>query len=107
MATTEQIAQLKALLGPAGFGVNDTDLGVLIDSANGDLNKVAADRWGTYASSTANLVNVSESGSSRNMSEVHKNALNMAAYFRKLSESANPTPEPVSDRPRTRPIVRA
>lgn len=104
MAEEQDIEQLKALLGAALQGLTDDQVGALIDASDGDLNKIAADRWGAYASSTATLVTTSESGSSRSLGDIHKNALSLAAYYRSLSKASNPAE--IAGRSRTRPIER-
>lgn len=45
------------------------------------MQGLAADIWREKAASYAGLVSVSESGSSRQMSDLHKNAIAMAKAF--------------------------
>lgn len=103
MATTDQIAQLRILIGEP----NDVDpwtdefLGQLIDTA-GTVDKAAQTFWRGKAASSAHLVDISEGGSSRKMSDVHKNYLAMAGTFADPGE-ALPAARPA----RTRAIKRA
>lgn len=80
MATPTQIESIRRLTNSAE-GYTDEELGALIDSGMTE-NQIAYRVWNEIAASTASLVNVSESGSSRNLSDLHKNALTMANTFR-------------------------
>ena len=69
--------------------------------------QVAVDYWESVASRSATLVDVSEAGSSRSLSQIRKNALDMAEYWRKRSgqgESNTPVKRRVT---KIRPIERA
>lgn len=83
MATAEQIAALRLLIAePIDSAIyTDAVLGALIDSLTGDLNKSAYSVWVQKAAAAAELVDISEGGSSRKMGDVHEQALNMAAHF--------------------------
>lgn len=59
----------------------DTKLGAIIDAYEGNVRAAAAHVWTAKAASAAHLVNISEGGSSRQMSDIHKNALAMASAF--------------------------
>lgn len=103
MATPAQIAQLRLLIGTTTL--SDEELGEMID-AEGTIEGAAAAVWESKAASSAQLVNVSESGSSRSLSDVHKNALTMAKYWR--DQASDESPENPETRPtRTRAIERA
>jgi hypothetical protein len=78
-------------------------IGALIDANAEDLRATASDIWTAKASATTFLVDVSENGSSRKLSDIHKNYLAMARQFR--SESVDLLAAQ-SIRPTTRPIVR-
>lgn len=86
MATPDQITALRAMIGQPDNVEPWTDavLGTIIDAAKGELNTAAYNVWTSKAASTASLVDVTEGGSSRKMSDVHKNALAMASVFRGL-----------------------
>lgn len=70
--------------------------------------KIAVDYWENVASRAATLVDVSEAGSSRSLSQIRKNALDMAQYWRKLAglEDTNAN-EPKKRRTVIRSIERA
>lgn len=72
-----------------------------------DLNLVAAEAWTIRAGRYHALVNTSESGSSRSMGDLYKNALAMAAMYRGLYDKENAPAESASGRTRTGKVVRA
>lgn len=82
MATAEEIAAFRLLINQP----NDVDpytdeaLSARLDAAPSTQN-LAKQIWLELASTYAQMVNVSESGSSRQMSDLHKNALAMAKAF--------------------------
>lgn len=83
MATSEQIAALRLLINEPDNVAPYTDaaLGAAIDAAEGNLNAAARGFWITKAASYASLVDTSEGGSSRKMSDLAKNALAMVKFF--------------------------
>lgn len=83
MATPEEIAAFRLLIGAPDNVDPYTDevLSDRIDAAEGDLNGLASSIWREKAAHYSTLVDVSESGSSRKLSDLHKNALAMAASF--------------------------
>lgn len=85
MATVEQIAALRLLIAEQidAEPYTDTKLSDRID-AGGDLNTVAAEVWQEKAAKYADLVDISEGGSSRKMGDLHEQALNMVAHFRSI-----------------------
>lgn len=84
MATETQIAALRAMIGQPENAEPWTDevIGALIDTAGGDLNLAAYNAWLSKAATASSMVDISEGGSSRKMSDLHKNALAMAAVFK-------------------------
>ena len=113
MAETAQIARLRLLLGPGVL--TDEDLGKVIDLAvpggetNPDMLEAEALAWETAAARYHALVDTSESGSSRSMSQMHKNAMAMAASVRKRIAERNAllvVEIPVTSRSGTRKITR-
>lgn len=83
MATPDEVAELrfKTGLAPNDNTYGDDDaLGALIDE-KGSVNAAASEIWQMKAASYSTLVNVSESGSSRSMGDLYKNALGMAQYY--------------------------
>jgi hypothetical protein len=99
MATIDQIENVRRITNGAE-GYTDQQLNTLIDSGMSD-QAIAYRIWNEIAASTALLVNTSESGSSRSLSDLHKNALTMAANF---------APQPLVDEfgapKRTRKMIR-
>lgn len=69
-----------------------------------DMRLLAATLWEAKAAEAVDMVDVSESGSSRSMGQVHAHALKMAERYRApAADSQNIG----AGRTRTRPIVRA
>lgn len=102
MADATQIADLRRLTGETGSTTySDEELSARIDAANGDLRTVAADIWEEKAATYAEMVDISEAGSSRKNGELYKNAIAMHAFFtdEETVSAAGATT--------TRPIVRA
>lgn len=90
MATVEQIAALRLLIAEQinAEPYTDTRLGLRIDAA-GDLNTVAAAVWQEKAAKYADLVDISEGGSSRKMGDLHEQALNMVLHFQSMTPAAS------------------
>jgi len=82
MATAEDIAALRLLINEPNDVEPWTDevLAAIIDSTT-SLPAAASQVWTSKAASYSSLVDVSESGSSRKLGDLHKNALGMAAHF--------------------------
>ena len=79
MATAEQIASFRLLIDEATDKApyDDISLNTRLDAASSPQS-LAREIWLEKAAKYASLVNVSESGSSRAMSDLHKNAIAMA-----------------------------
>lgn len=75
MATAD-IDRLRALTDGA-VGITDADLQLAIE-AEGGVKQAAVHVWRVKAGSYSTLVNISESGSSRNLGDLQKQALTMA-----------------------------
>jgi hypothetical protein len=86
----------------------DEDIAGLLASRNGDTAAVAYDIWSFKASDAANLVDMSEAGSSRSLGALYRQCLEMAQFWGKQSpailESQRGTPKRGA---RTRAIERA
>lgn len=107
MASDEMVQQLKMLLG-GGSDISDTELGNIIDYNSEDLDASASYAWEQRAAKYHGLVNVSESGSSRSLGDLYKNAIAMAAYYRgKKTDGVDDPDDPGPARTRTGRIVRA
>lgn len=106
MATTEDIAALRVKIDePTSTTYSDEMLDTVLEQADNNLDAAAAELWEGKAARYSRLVNVSESGSSRNMSDLHKNALAMVKLYADRAGSGD-NPVAVTARPRTRAIVR-
>lgn len=81
MATSDEIAALRLLIAePDDTTYSDVVLSNLLDGSMSP-NAAAATIWTQKAAAAATFVNVSESGSSRSLGDLQKNALNMASAF--------------------------
>lgn len=107
MATPEEREALRR----KGGIVDDTDvytddlLDEYLSATDGDLDEAAARIWREKAAAFAELVDISEAGSSRKNSDLYKNAMEQAAYFEGVGEEGD-VPEP-GTYSTTRRIVRA
>lgn len=92
MATEEQIFELRGLISEPddSNGWTDERLSSLIDGT-ATMNAAAARGWLLKAGEYASLVDVSESGSSRKLSDLRKNAMEMSQYYGSLDGAATPT----------------
>lgn len=63
-----------------GEGWDEEKIGLLLDSGL-STSKVVRQWWSNRSAATAGFVNVSESGSSRSLSDIHKQALGMLKYW--------------------------
>jgi hypothetical protein len=81
MATAGEIASFRLLIAePTEDPYTDAVLSDILDAAT-SVNGAAATIWTQKAAAAATLVNVSESGSSRSLGDLSKNALAMAKVF--------------------------
>lgn len=83
MASAEAIAELREKIGDdtEPYTYPDEVLNALIDQADGDTDQVASGIWRRKAASYAEMVDVSEAGSSRKNSDLFKNATAMADWY--------------------------
>lgn len=108
MTVADYLSDLRTLTAASEEDFSDSDLlDVLTVWTDGegvtDLNMAVAVVWEIKAGRYAELVDVTEAGSSRKLSDLSKNALAMSTKYRKISEAAVVT---VAVRPRTRAIER-
>jgi hypothetical protein len=101
MASDEQFQQLVLMVGSEML--SEDQIRQIIDLNDGDMNASAAQVWEIRAGKYHGLVNISESGSSRSMGDLHKNALAMAAMYRAKDVSEEAV---VTSRSGTRRITR-
>lgn len=81
MATAEDIAELRRLTDePTQVTYTDEVLNVRLDAAD-SMKLLAASIWREKASTLAGLADVREGNSSRNLSQLYKQALDVANSF--------------------------
>ena len=86
MATPEQVADVRRMADePTDANYTDAEISAMVDEL-GSTTAAAARIWQTKAGQYAKLVNTSESGSSRAMGDMYKNALQMAKYYEDQSK---------------------
>lgn len=107
--TTEQTAQVallrKMVDEPTTAVYSDDELYLVLSQAEMDLDAASAEIWGMKAARFAGLVDTSESGSSRSMSQLYRNALQMKTMHEaRIKEEVAVTTAEV--RPRVRRAVR-
>lgn len=108
MATNDDYLRLRRMTGEVGSDTyTDTDLETFIDAA-GSLEAAAARIWGEKASAYADLVDITEAGSSRKNSDLFSHAKAQQEYFSGISGDAGGggTGVPTSAYSTTRRIVR-
>ena len=105
MATAEQIAEVRVKIAEPLNSEPWTDeiIEAMIDASAGSTDAVAKTVWNSKAAQVAHLVDISEGGSSRKMSDMHKNFLNIAKSF----ETEAGLPEAAVRSSMTREITRA
>lgn len=105
MASAAAIASLRLLIAePDQTRFTDQQLSDAIDAAAGNVNKAAYEVWVMKAASAADLVDMSEGGSSRKMGDLHEQALSMAAHFAsEISGAVGDGPKPTRIRKLARP----
>lgn len=111
MATPAELARLRQLideLDPAGEWPDELLETILDETQNADgtvnLRKAAAEVWEAKTAVFISLVDVTESGSSRRMSQAFDHAQKMALMFRGTSE--DPSLADLVSRPQSQKIVR-
>lgn len=87
--------RLRGLLGetipdggtPADTNFSEAQIDAWLTMANFDIDRAAVEGWRNKAAMYANLVNVTEGNASRQMSDLHKHALDMVKAFSTSSSS--------------------
>lgn len=107
MATADQIAQVRLYVNEPDDvdPYQDVDIAALIDSL-GSVEMASSAIWTQKASSYAELVDVTEAGASRKMSDLHKNALAMSRYFADKDAGIDPNVPTGIGHAKTHRIVR-
>lgn len=104
MATNDEYLQLRRMTGEVGSSTyTDADLDIFI-TTSGDLNAAAAAIWAEKAAAYADLVNISEAGSSRSNSDLFKHAADQRDHFAAVAAA---TVAVSTGSTTTRPIQRA
>lgn len=105
MANNDDYLRLRRMAGEVDSDTyTNADLDIFIANASGDLNSAASLIWGEKASSYADLVNISEAGSSRSNSDLYKQAKQQEQYYSGLADASATAAAGYST---TRPIKRA
>ena len=97
MADQDEIDKVKEALGGGEYatenGYDDNKIEDLLDAGQ-TPNSIAASFWESRWSASAELIDISESGSSRGLSAVTRNAKDLAALYRHRAdnEASSPTP---------------
>lgn len=106
MATADELTLVREYISEAddANGWTDARIAVFVDQAD-NLMLAAADVWAVKAGNVASLVNVSESGSSRSLGDLLRQAKEMEAYYRQRGEAAGSVA--LADGPVIRRISRA
>lgn len=83
MATASQISDVRANTNEPDDtnGYTDIVIGTLIDALGNNVNLASGAIWRRKAAKFAELVDVSEAGASRKMSDLFKHATAMADHF--------------------------
>lgn len=88
MATQDEIAAIRRMIAEQDETTYaDAVLAVRIDASD-SLDALAAEIWSEKAASYSKLVNISESGSSRSMGDLYKNAMTMSKFFSGKTQAA-------------------
>lgn len=105
MSDNDDYLRLRRMTGETQDKINytDADLDILILASAGNLNVAAASIWREKAAGYADLVDISEAGSSRKNSDLYNRAQAQADYFSKASTAGVALVEGFST---TRRIVR-
>lgn len=90
MAELADIARLRRLIGEPDDVEPWTDavLSAIIDT-NDTLNEAALEVWESKLASSAGMVDTTESGSSRKLSQLNDQAAKMVAYYKGLTTPDN------------------
>lgn len=109
MANNDDYLRLRRMTGEVDSTTyTNTDLDMFIERAVGDMTVAASLIWGEKASAYADLVNISEAGSSRSNSDLFRHAIEQREYFLSLAGGSEvpPTVIPEATSSTTRRIVR-
>jgi hypothetical protein len=107
MADADLIQETRDMLGqnPEQFGWDDVRIEAELDAGNSSAT-IARKFWESRMVSQTNMADMSESGSSRSLSQIFKNAQAAAAYFQGREAAEDPANQPASNNAVSRPIRR-
>lgn len=106
MATTTAIRGVREMLGPDAAEAGWTDARISSDlDAKLSPNTIAYQWWRHRSATTYKLTQVSESGSSRTLAQIHDHAVAMRNYYQGLVDKEN-DPTPPDDNPKRGPGIR-
>lgn len=98
MATEAEIAAVQAMLGGVDLaeenGWDAARIEAAIDAGT-TTNSIAAGYWEERYAATSELIDISESGSSRGLSAVTRNAKDLAALYRSRADAEVAVPPTV------------
>lgn len=103
--TPEEIMQVRVLIGDATmpYAVEDEIIDAWLVATDGNVRKAASNYWYSKATSFAEMVDITEAGSSRKNSDLFKNAMQLAKQYDDDDGEDN---TPVVAASTTRPITR-
>lgn len=95
MADAQEVQDVLGMLGPIAptEGWTAEKIAAMLDAGDRPT-EIARQYWESRMASTANLVDVAESGSSRKMSQITDNAAKLAAYWGSVDAGLNPATAP-------------
>jgi hypothetical protein len=90
MPNEDDIARLRRMTGESGSKTyTDTQIEQFLIDSTGNFNVAASRIWGEKASAVADMVNISEAGSSRSNSDLYDHAIDRQNYFASLGTGAD------------------
>ena len=89
MASLQDINRLRRMVNdPDHEDVSDSELNDILDRLESDFNLAAAEVWGIKAALYSSMVTVTESGSTRNLSDLSGKALSMQSLYINAANTA-------------------
>lgn len=105
MATEDQVTEVRENTNePTSATWTDAEIVVLVDAFDGSVNLASAAIWKKKAARYADLVNTTEAGARRDLSDLYDRAVKQAAFWQGEEDAL--TPEPDSGRAKVHVINR-
>jgi len=101
--SVDEVEAFRVLTGITEEDLSDDDLSDIYDAADSSIHRSAAIYYERQAKEFSTLVDVSESGSSRSLGNLYKNATELSKYWNNKADAASGTNSRVA---RTRATVR-